>query len=543
MHIDELYLRDFGKFHDRRIYLDEDLQVFYGENEYGKSTIYAFIKAMLFGLQRGRGRAAAFDEYNRYKPWDNPGSYSGSMRFTSGNRHFIIERNFNIYEKSVSLICEDDGEELSVEDGDLEVLLGGLTKESFENTLAIGQLMSRPGSTLADELKNCASGYYETGSDSVDLSGALEDLKDKYKKIDKEINLLRNDKNKAIEEINHNCEYIQDSAKKLEADYKKLDEKIEGLNKRSRLKELSKENEEVKDAYGEDTATNSAKKLMLSGIAGIAVGLFGNVWSGLMPEMSALLNIKAIKDISIVILAVGIIIMIVGLIKNIKSKASSFNKSTKNKASKVAGTKNVSKEELETKKEKEAELQKELQLLKGEQRRLKEEWKENATAFGNLQDKLIETEMPGKYEKELQNKKEVLTMASKRLIEVSRNILGDFSGRLNTKASNILGRITDGKYDKILIDDKLDMVVIEGGKRILVQNLSEGTIEQIYFALRVSAAEILFTEPLPIVLDETFAFYDEKRLKSTLKWLREQQRQVIIFTCHRREEEILKAVK
>ena len=76
---------------------------------------------------------------------------------------------------------------------------------------------------LLQEVKNCASGYYETGSDLVDLTGALEELKDKNKKIDKEINLLRNEKNKVIEEINHNCEYIQNSANKLESDYKKVE--------------------------------------------------------------------------------------------------------------------------------------------------------------------------------------------------------------------------------------------------------------------------------------------------------------------------------
>ena len=150
--------------------------------------------------------------------------------------------------------------------------------------------------------------------------------------------------------------------------------------------------------------------------------------------------------------------------------------------------------------------------------------------------------MPGRYEKELKMKKSVLEMAHNRMVEVSKNLRGDFSGRLNEKASYILNRITDGKYDKIVIDDKLDMTIISDGKRIPLHGLSEGTIEQVYFSLRISAADILFDEPLPIILDETFAFYDEKRIKSTIKWLREQKRQVIIFSCQRREEEILESI-
>ena len=58
MKIIELYLKNFGKFHEKHIYIRDGVQVIYGENEFGKSTIHAFIRAMLFGLERGRGRAA-----------------------------------------------------------------------------------------------------------------------------------------------------------------------------------------------------------------------------------------------------------------------------------------------------------------------------------------------------------------------------------------------------------------------------------------------------------------------------------------------------
>lgn len=44
---------------------------------------------------------------------------------------FRLERNFNRREKSVSLVCETDGEELSVESGDLDVLLEGLNETSY----------------------------------------------------------------------------------------------------------------------------------------------------------------------------------------------------------------------------------------------------------------------------------------------------------------------------------------------------------------------------------------------------------------------------
>lgn len=58
MKIRELYLRNFGKFSGKKIVLKDGINLFYGENESGKTTIHTFIKSMLFGLERGRGRAS-----------------------------------------------------------------------------------------------------------------------------------------------------------------------------------------------------------------------------------------------------------------------------------------------------------------------------------------------------------------------------------------------------------------------------------------------------------------------------------------------------
>ena len=73
-----------------------------------------------------------------------------------------------------------------------------------------------------------------------------------------------------------------------------------------------------------------------------------------------------------------------------------------------------------------------------------------------------------------------------------------------------------------------------------LEQVSRGTIEQAYFALRMAAMDVLCgEEELPVILDESFAFYDENRLKETLKWLAESRTQVLLFTCQKREEEAL----
>ena len=48
MKIKELRLKNFGKFTNKEIHFLDGMNVIYGENESGKSTLYTFIRAMLF---------------------------------------------------------------------------------------------------------------------------------------------------------------------------------------------------------------------------------------------------------------------------------------------------------------------------------------------------------------------------------------------------------------------------------------------------------------------------------------------------------------
>lgn len=51
MRIREIWMKNFGRFADRRITVNDGIQLFYGENEAGKSTIHTFLKGMLFGME------------------------------------------------------------------------------------------------------------------------------------------------------------------------------------------------------------------------------------------------------------------------------------------------------------------------------------------------------------------------------------------------------------------------------------------------------------------------------------------------------------
>ena len=50
MKILDIYINGFGKFHGRNLSFEDGLNIVYGKNEAGKSTIHTFIRGMLFGI-------------------------------------------------------------------------------------------------------------------------------------------------------------------------------------------------------------------------------------------------------------------------------------------------------------------------------------------------------------------------------------------------------------------------------------------------------------------------------------------------------------
>jgi len=105
MKIEKLEIRNFGKMQNRTLEFSDGIQLISGENESGKSTVHTFIRSMLFGMTRGRGRAAKNDVYSRYEPWENPAYYAGEMVLESGGKRFRLTRNFGRQNANAKLVC------------------------------------------------------------------------------------------------------------------------------------------------------------------------------------------------------------------------------------------------------------------------------------------------------------------------------------------------------------------------------------------------------------------------------------------------------
>ena len=112
----EVGITNFGKLHGVNLFFQKGVNVIYGDNEAGKSTIHAFIRAMLFGIERQRGRASKTDEFSKYEPWENPASYEGVMRFQKGRGVYRIYRCFSHDNWKTEIVNETTGEELTEEE-------------------------------------------------------------------------------------------------------------------------------------------------------------------------------------------------------------------------------------------------------------------------------------------------------------------------------------------------------------------------------------------------------------------------------------------
>jgi hypothetical protein len=79
---------------------------------------------------------------------------------------------------------------------------------------------------------------------------------------------------------------------------------------------------------------------------------------------------------------------------------------------------------------------------------------------------------------------------------------------------------------------------------LTLEQVSFGTMNQVYFAMRITAADLLSGGArIPIILDEPFAMYDEERLEKALRYLSGLPRQVILFSCQTRELDLLSSIR
>lgn len=232
MRLIDLHIDGFGKFHDLDLRFAEGMNILYGHNEAGKSTLHAFLQAMLYGLERRPGVGSAAKLHKKYRPWDAPERFGGTLRLAHEGQVYRIVRDFNADDLSadgaatttasgagltggagagngatamagtgaagaaplasggrtsgasapaagadacpLEIWNETAGVRVTDPRGFLQAMLGGISETAFENTVSIGQLRSATSRSMVHELKSYITNLSTTGDMSLDSAGALK---------------------------------------------------------------------------------------------------------------------------------------------------------------------------------------------------------------------------------------------------------------------------------------------------------------------------------------------------------------------------------
>lgn len=176
MKIDTLDIKGFGKFKGRKFSFNPGMNVVFGENEAGKSTLQTFIRAMFFSPRSIKQT----DALKRYEPWHRE-SFGGSLLYELQNgKAFRIERDFRqnelkIYDSQFNEISEKF--EISREKGPLFAKAHlGVNEHFFDQTVFVKQMETRLSLDARKNVIESAMNLLQTGMENTSLERILEEL-------------------------------------------------------------------------------------------------------------------------------------------------------------------------------------------------------------------------------------------------------------------------------------------------------------------------------------------------------------------------------
>lgn len=606
----DLHIYGFGKFHDCSISFQDGLNIVYGKNETGKSTLHTFIRSMLFGIERGRGRASKNDLYSKFEPWENSGTYEGYLRLKHHDSIYRLERSFKKNKKSFTVVNETIGKELEPTKALMDQLLNGLSETVYNNTISIGQLKCATDEGMVSELKNYIANLNTSGNMALNITKATSFLKTQRKNLESQLvpeaartytSLLSEIRNVEKEISAPEYENQMPAYQKMREDVKNLieekqHEKEALLQKTARGKQVLSSNqftdsqsitsyeEQTKKTYSsylEAERKSSQKNRKVFGIlcwaaAVLCLGISGYSYAaGSQNLISSLLLLPypavcAIFSGCAVCFLAGALFLNF-LTKRYKKDSQLYSTILQETFSRHLGDSTVSEEAYQAFLERMAEFlrlrdvidksenaisqlvtditeyqqkQNNYSEVIEKQQRIQWELEKKLEHLNNCKEKAASLKHILAENDRLQHEIAAIDLAHETMTELSTSIRDSFGLYLNKTASQLITGITGGIYNSMSVDENLNVYMNTKTKLVPIEQVSSGTMDQVYLALRLAAASLVQngSDEMPLVFDDSFVLYDDDRLKTALKWLVSTfHGQIIIFTCHQREAQMLTA--
>ena len=618
MNIKKIKINNFGKLQDKEVSFDKGINVIYGKNEAGKSTMLKFICGILYGLSKNKN-GEVISEFDKYKPW-NASSFSGKIEYELDDGYiYDVFRDFN--KKSPSIFRE--GEDISksfkksrtngIEFFQEQTLVD---KDLYINTAIMEQEKVRLKDNSRNDVINRITNLVTTGSDTVSYKDAITKIKsEQLEKIGTDRTVQ-----KPINKINSQIEYLTKEKEKLQK-YKnnyintektrdELNKQLEEEKKKLKLLKIEKDNIDNNQIieseiellkHSKNEIDSKIKQLNNNTSEEKYKQLLKERKNTIVPIIFGLLSIACISlswtffknAITNIVLSTILLLVIVLAIKEIiKQKKISkqiddhkkINDSISNEINVLKGNYNDLNDRY---KEKIVQLDGIIdnqynQLLDLCNSQDETEYIDNIYKFStnelleqldNKSNNIYETDVKLrllnqdiensniKLEQLIQIEEELQFLEKEKkkleelnnLYEITKECIeeayvetkNNLSPRYKENLSSIVSDITNNKYSRVEVNDENILIETELGELLPINVLSTGTIDQIYLALRLSAFNEVTKESLPIFFDEAFAYFDDNRLEKILRYLNNEYNntQIFIFTCSKREMEILEEQK
>ena len=615
MQIHRIEINNFGKLKNFVLEPDPGLNIIYGRNEDGKSTVMAFLRMMFYG-NVGSSRDIAVNARKKYKPWDGAGM-GGSVEFTYGNTRYRLQKRFGqtAGRDEVDLFDMDSGSPVPLRSGEeVGAHFFGMSLEGFERSMFIG----RSGAFLSGDGKN--DGITErlinlttSNDENVSLKRTVENLqealeglvskrgnaghlvkaRERVEALDRELRdakaaesakrsireefdtlmTLQASEKERLEKVRERRHRFADAAEDIAAKR----ENLTTLQRRTELYKAEKEKREeiaALNVKNMEERINQAKEASEQGKQVNLIPLFAVL---AVVALGAAIALAILFNPLYALITLVIPVFMLGEMSAFsrKNRMKLYREAALARAGKLeneledllekTGRENASDEKNLLRLEKETKDAAE-NLKRAELRRI--ELSKQLESDENLEDKIIDreqyiarlrTELTGTGRPisvivdereealadlaEYEEKYEALKLAIEAMEEAGEELRMNFGPALNKRTAEIFGGLTGGKYASVNVSKDLGIRVLEAGDSYYHEGgyLSNGTVDQAYFALRLAISEILTEseeEMLPLMLDDVFEQYDDARTVKGLQFLEdyvtERNGQVILFTCHGR---------
>ena len=249
MKIKNIKINNYGNLKQKEINLENNINIIYGKNETGKSTLLNYLKNIFFGISKNKN-GKEISDYEKYLPWSGE-EFSGKIKYElDDNEQFEIYRDFK---KKNPVVVDSKFDDISnkfkidKKDGNQFFYeQTGIDEKTYLSTIMSPQqevvLDNQSQSILVQKLANIAG----TGEDKVSFQKAMDKLNKRLieevgttRTQDRPINIVQNRLDILSNDLKTKKQLL-DEKQKLESDVVDLRKKLKDEENKNNI--LSKLN-------------------------------------------------------------------------------------------------------------------------------------------------------------------------------------------------------------------------------------------------------------------------------------------------------------